>query len=131
MRVPDAVVPSLVLVAAAAGILGARLLEAPSVVLDFGPAVAGPSRAVGMVVQGVRCVDTAERCAHQLDEVPGVRRFTAWASRARVEIEYDPAAVDVPALVEAIEGPVYDGVAREYRFGTYVVREVDGRKTDS
>jgi hypothetical protein len=59
-----------------------------------------------------------------------VLSFAAYASRGRVEVTYDAAVVGVPALIEAIEGPVYDEAAREFRFGVYTVREMDGEKVD-
>lgn len=131
MRAPRLVVPGFVVLAAAAGVAGARFLERPSVVREFAPAADPASlRSVVLVVDGVRCVDTAATAAGQLEGVPGVSRFTAWASRAEVEVLYDPGVVDVAALTEALEGPLYDEASQEYRFGTYAVREVDGRKVD-
>ncbi len=131
MRVPRPVVPVLVALAAAAGVLGARFVERPSVVRDYASgADADGVRTTRLVVHGVRCVDTATAAALQLADVPGVKRFTAWAAGGRVEIRFDPAATDVAALIGALEGPVYDEASQEYRFGTYAVREVDGRKVD-
>lgn len=129
MRAPQWVVPALVAAAAAAGVGGARLFAAASVVHDYpAGAAATASRSVVFVVDGVRCVDTAERAAKQLADVPGAIRFTAWASRAKVEIAYDPAATGPQALRDAIEGPVHDEDTDEYLFGIYTVREVDGTK---
>lgn len=131
MKVPRPIVPALVALAAGAGVLGARFVERPSVVRDFAPgAEAAGVRTARFVVRGVRCVDTAAAAAQQLADVPGVKRFTAWASGGRVEIRFDPAATDVAALTGALEGPVFDEASQEYRFGTYAVREVDGRKVD-
>ena len=129
MRAPAWIVPALVVVAAAAGVGGARLFAAPSVVRDFGAAAPeGAVRRAVFVVDGVRCVDTAQRAADQLAGTPGVVRFAAWASRAKVEITFDPAVTDASALREAIEGPVHDATTGEYLFGVYSVREVDGVK---
>ncbi len=127
MRVPRWIVPVLVVAAAAAGIGGARLFAAPSVVREF--AIAAPEsapRRVVFLIEGVRCVDTAERAAAQLEDVPGVVRFTAWAPRARVEVTYDPAVTDASELKDAIEGPVYNEVTGEFLFGVFAVREMDG-----
>ena len=127
MRVPHWIVPALVVVAAVAGVGGARLFAAPSVVRDFGAAPPGAApRHVVFIVQGVRCVDTAERAARQLEDVPGVIRFTAWAARAKVEVIYDPAATGAPALKDAIEGPVFDEATGEFLFGVFAVREIEG-----
>ncbi len=125
------IVPALIVVCTAAAAGGARLFAAPSVTREFAAAAQGTvSRRVVFVVSGVRCVDTAEGAARQFAEVPGVLSFTAYASRGRVEVAYDAAVVGVPALIEAIEGPVYDESTQEFRFGVYVVREVDGAKVD-
>lgn len=131
VKVPAWVVPALVVACAAAGVGSARLFAAPSVVRNYAPIPSGiSSRTAVFVVEGVRCVDTAEAAARQLVDVPGVFRLTAWASRAKVEVVFDPAAVNPAALAEAIEGPVLDEATGEFRFGVYSVREVDGVKVD-
>jgi hypothetical protein len=131
VKAPLWIVPALIVACAAAGAGGARLFAAPSVTREFAQAAQGStSRRVVFVVGGVRCVDTAEGAARQLAEVPGALSFVAHASRGRVEVAYDAAVTSVPALIEAIEGPVYDEATQEYRFGVYTVREVDGAKID-
>lgn len=131
MKAPLWIVPALIVVCTAAAAGGARLFAAPSVTREFATAAQGTvARRVVFVVGGVKCVDTAEGAARQFAEVPGVLSFAAYASRGRVELTYDAAVVGVPALIEAIEGPVYDEAAQEFRFGVYVVREVDGAKVD-
>ena len=125
------IVPALIVACTAAAAGGARLFAAPSVTREFAAAAQGSApRRVVFVVSGVRCVDTAEGAARQFAEVPGVLSFAAYASRGRVEVTYDAAVADVPALIEAIEGPVYDEATQEFRFGVYIVREVDGGKVD-
>lgn len=132
VRAPAWIVPALVVAAAAAGVGGARLLAAPSVVRDFAAHAPGTAtRRAVFVVDGVRCVDTAERAAGQLAGVPGAIRFTAWAARAKVEVTYDPAVTTAEALREAIEGPVHDDSTGEFRFGVFAVREVNGVKVES
>lgn len=131
VKVPAWVVPALVVACAAAGVGSARLFAAPSVVRDYAPVPTGiSSRTAVFVVEGVRCVDTAEAVARQLVDVPGAFRLTAWASRAKVEVVFDPAAVSPAALAEALEGPVLDEATGEYRFGVYAVREIDGVRVD-
>jgi len=131
MKASPWIVPALIVACAAAGAGGARLFAAPSVTREFAAAAQGTAvRRVVFVVAGVRCVDTAEGVARQLAETPGALGFAAYASRGRVEVTYDPAVTDVPALIEAIEGPVYDEAAQEFRFGVYAVREVDGERID-
>ena len=129
MRAPWWIVPALVVTAASLGVTGARVFARPSVVRDYAPVPANaPAHAATFLVEGVRCVDTAERAARQLDGEPGVFRLTAWASQAKLEVTFDPSRTDVDALREALEGPVYDASTGEFRFGVYVVREVDGVK---
>ena len=120
--------PALVVLFALAGLGGARLFAVPSVVLDLSPAGLGARRTTVLVVDGVKCVDTAERAAGQVKGLPGVSRFVAYASRNRVEVTFDPAVSDVAKIVEAIEGPVHDPATGEYLFHVYHVVEIDGGK---
>lgn len=127
MKAPLWIVPVLIVLCAGLGLGGARLFAAPSVTRIFAvPPQGTVSRTVVLVINGVRCVDTAAGAARQLEDLPGALSFAAYASRGRVEVTYDAAVVDVPALIEAIEGPVYDEAAQEFRFGVFAVREVDG-----
>lgn len=127
MRVPHWVVPALVVLSAVAGVGGARLFAVPSVVVDLGPEKVGAApRTTVFVVDGVKCVDTAERAAGQLEGMAGVVRFVAYASRNRVEITFDPSATGVSQLREALEGPVLDKPSGEYHFHVYKVVEIDG-----
>lgn len=135
MRAPAWLVPLLVAACAAAGVAGARLLVAPSVVREYASpgAVkdAAALRTSVLVVKGVKCVDTAERAAKLLDGVAGVRRLEAFASRGRLEVTYDPESVDAPRLREALEAPVHEPATGEYLFGLYEVVEMDGVKIAS
>jgi len=132
MRVSGWIVPTLVVIAAVAGVGGSRLLAAPSLVREYAaaPPPGHDLRTATFVVNGVRCVDTAERAAHQIDGEPGVIRLTAWASRARLEVAFDPAATGVEAIRDAIEAPVFDADTGEITFGVYEVREIDGVKVE-
>jgi hypothetical protein len=131
MRPPRWIVPALVVLFAMGGIQGARLLSAPSVVREYGQAsAAGRLLTVAFVVQGIRCVDTAEGAAGQLEGVPGVVRFTAYASGSRAVVTYDPQRTDEAMLKEAIEGPVFNPAEGEYRFGVYKVIEVNGDRVE-
>lgn len=131
MRVPPWTVPLLVLLCAALGLAGARFLVRPSVVLDLAQAPSDADlRTTVLVVGGLFCVDTAERAAGQLDGLPGVFRFTAFASRNRAEVLYDPAVATVESIRKAIEGPIYDKKTGEFLFGLYRVVEADGVKYD-
>lgn len=120
--------PALVVLFALAGLLGARLFAVPSVVVDLPAAATGTTRTTVLVVDGVKCVDTAERAAGQVRSLPGVSRFVAYASRNRVEVTFDPAVSSAGKIVEAIEGPVHDPATGEYLFHVYRVVEIDGVK---
>ena len=128
MKVPGWSVPALVVLLTLAGVGGARLFAVPSVVLDLPTAGTGARRTTVLVVDGVKCVDTAERAAGQVKGLPGVSRFVAYASRNRVEVTFDPAVSGVAEIVEAIEGPVHDAATGEYLFHVYRVVEIDGGK---
>jgi len=126
MKTPAWVVPILVVLFAALGVGGARLLAVPSVVKDFPASRATASRTTVLIVEGVKCVDTAERAAGQLQDVAGVVKFTAYASRNRVEVAFDPKVTDPSKIREALEGPVHDAASGEYLFGVFRVVEMDG-----
>ena len=131
MRAPAWIIPALVVVFAAAGVGGAKLVVAPSLARAYADAVPGSDpRTSVFVVEGVKCVDTAERAARQLDGVAGVLSLEAFASRARVEVTYDPAHVDAEAIRSAFEGPVFEPATGEYLFGLYTVIEMDGLKIE-
>lgn len=125
------VIPALVVACTAAGVGGSKLVTAPSLTRTY--AAAGPdvtTRTSVFVVAGVKCVDTADRAARQLDGLSGVLGLEAFASRARVEVTYDPALTGVAAIREAFEAPVHDAVTGEYLFGLYKVIEMDDVKIE-
>lgn len=131
MRAPAWIIPVLVVAFAAAGVGGAKLVVAPSLTRAYADAAPGSAtRTSVFVVEGVKCVDTAERAARQLEGVPGVLSLEAFASRARVEVTYDAALVDAEAIRDAFEGPVHEPATGEYLFGLYTVIEMDGRKIE-
>ena len=126
MKVTPWTVPALVVLFAAMGLGGARFLAAPSIIRDYAAPPAGGGAVTVFKVRGMKCVDTAKAAAAQLEGVPGVVRFTAYASRHTAEIAYDPSAATVGILRKAIEGPVHDPETGEYIFGVYSVLEIDG-----
>jgi copper chaperone CopZ len=125
MKVTPWAVPALVVLFAALGLGGARFLAAPSVVREFAPAPAGGAAVTVFKVRGMKCVDTAQAAAAQLEGVPGVVRFTAFASHNRAEIAFDPAVASVERIRKSIEGPVHDKETGEYLFGVYSVIQID------
>ena len=129
-RVPGWTVPALVVLFAASGVGGARLFAVPSVAIDLLPASHGERRTTVLVVDGVKCVDTAERAARQLKGLAGVSRYVAYASRNRVEVTFDPSLSSGTRIVEALEGPVHEPATGEYLFHVYRVVEIDGVKVN-
>jgi hypothetical protein len=130
MKVPNWIVPALVVALALAGLGGAKLFAIPSLELEFqdtGLEAGSRTDTVELLVDGVRCVDTARRAASTLEDLPGVYRFVAYASRNRLEISYDPELLEIDQLVESLEGPVYDEESGEFLFHLFEVIEIDGR----
>ena len=127
MRVSGWLVPVLVARATGAGLVGARFLAAPSYSRDYA-AVTGRPETVRLVVRGLRCVDTAERLGGQFEDVPGILRYVAYASRNEARVTYDGAVTGPDAVRAAIEGPVVDPDSGEVEFGVFEVVSVDGRR---
>ncbi len=120
-------VPAVLLALVVAGVAAGSAIAIPSFTREFG-AHARQLESVTFTVDGIRCVDTARRAASQLDGVEGVARFTAYASRGRATISYDPSRTDAEALRRAIEGPMYEESTGEYIFNAYTVLDVDGQR---
>jgi NAD-dependent dihydropyrimidine dehydrogenase PreA subunit len=109
------------------GLSGAGLLVFPSFEHRFVEA-GDASAEVELIVAGVRCVDTAEQAAMQLDGVDGVIDVVAYASDARLVVGYDPAAIDVEAIVAALQSPVWDEASSSFLFGRF---RVESRSPDA
>ena len=89
MTVPRWIVPVLILIMTALGLWTARLIAIPSVTVDYskgGPSEIEGAAKVAFLVEGVRCVRTAERASMAFQDEPGVVRFTAFAARNTIEI---------------------------------------------
>lgn len=133
MRVSPWWIPAAVLVLALLGIGSASFVAVPSYTRDFQPAAAADAaglRTAVLLVEGLRCVDTAERAAVQLEDTCGIIRFVAFASRNRAEVTFDPAQTGPAAIIQAIESPVYNEATGEVAFQVYRVIEVDGIRRD-
>ncbi|HOB53351.1 MAG TPA: heavy-metal-associated domain-containing protein [Acidobacteriota bacterium] len=133
MRVSPWWIPAVVLLLALLGIGSASLVAVPSYTRDFRPAAAAGAvgqRTAVLLIEGLRCVDTAERAAVQLEGAPGIIRFEAFASRNRAEVTYDPSRTGPAAIIRAIESPVYNEATGEVAFGVYRVVDVDGISRD-
>jgi hypothetical protein len=132
MRLPGWTVPILVVAVAAASLAGARLLAFPSLSVEFrAPTPGSPTTVAVFLVDGVRCVDTAQQAAGALKDTDGVLRFVAYASRNRVDVTFDPDVCSVEMVRDALEGPILDGASGSFMFGLFRVIEIDGRPVNS
>lgn len=121
---PSWVIPLALVVLTAAGVAGGRAFALPSYTHEYAAAASGERDTVTLVVQGVRCVDTAARAAAQLEGLPGVLALVAYASRNELKVDYAPALVGLDDIRAALEGPVHDPVTGEYHFHMFEVLEV-------
>lgn len=65
-------------------------------------------------VSGLKCRGTARTFAQQIQDVPGVVSFVAYARTHSAVVEYDRAVTDPDAIREAFERPiVHEGKAYE------------------
>jgi copper chaperone CopZ len=119
-------VPLLVLLTASLGIRGASLFAAPSFAKDFAAVSGRPVQTVRFTIRGLRCVDTAQRVAGQLEDVPGVLRYVARAARSEAQVTYDPIVTDPQALRAAIEGPIIDAASGRILFHQFEVVSMEG-----
>jgi hypothetical protein len=131
MKVPNWIVPPLIVLFTLLGLGAARLMAIPSVTLEF-PAARQADAArrvdtVTLLVDGVRCVDTARRAASTLEDVAGVLSYTAYASRNRVEVGFDPDVTSAAQVAAALEGPVWEKETGEILFHQFKVLEIDGQ----
>ena len=128
LRVPGPAVAALVVAMTLGGLVAADLVAFPSYSRTYVAPASTSVQRVTLVIDGLRCVDTARQVAAQLDGRPGVVSLTAYAADHEAEIAYDPSAIGVAALIEAIEGPVLDERSGEFLFHLYrVIRQEDPR----
>jgi copper chaperone CopZ len=73
-------------------------------------------------VAGLKCRGTSNAFAQQIQNVPGVISFVAYARTHSAIVEYDPALTDPEAIREAFERPiVHEG--KEYEVFKMVSRK--------
>jgi len=129
MKLPKGIVPLLIVLLTVAGLGLARLFAIPSVTLEFpvpGDYHSSSIQTTVFLVEGLECVKSANSAGSTLTEIPGIRRFVAYASRNRAEITFDASLTDPKEIRAAIEGPVYDEETGEFLFHSYKVLEIDG-----
>ena len=123
------VVPILIVLITVGALYGATVFAIPSVVVEYppGPHPSAHVQTVVMIVDGVRCVDTAATAAMGLNDTPGVMRCEAFASHSRLEVTFDPQVTTPEALRESIEGPIYDTETGNFLFNQFKVARIDNK----
>ena len=110
--------------AVAAGLLTAEWVVFASFQRTYSTAQPRSTASALFTVDGVRCVDTAQMAAAQLDEVAGVLTLTAHASDRQLRITYDPAQTGPEAIRQALEGPVLEEKSGAFLFNVFRVLEI-------
>src|SRR5918998_3987115 len=67
---------------------------------------------ISLPVSGMTCAACARRVEKAISGTAGVRAANVNLATEKATVEYDPASVGLPGLVEAVEGAGY-GVVRE------------------
>lgn len=131
MKVPLHIVPVVIVLCTLAGIYASGFFAIPSFTRTYYEAPEHNVATVTLLVEGVFCVDTARLASNALESMNGVYDFTAYASRNKLDIRFDPTRTTPDRIALAIEGPIYDDGTGEYLFRLFRVIEVDNRKRDA
>lgn len=115
-------VPVFVVGLTVAGIAGAEWIAIPSYNKQWVASIPTSAQETRLVVDGLRCVDTARAVAQQLNGLDGVFEFVGYASRRLAVITYDPTRITRTRIREAIEAPVYDPASGQFFFNRFKVR---------
>ena len=126
MKVPYTLVPVAIVLVTVASLWSTHLFSIPTLTVVYGEP-AGDVRTAHLLVQGVKCKDTAKRAASSLEDTPGLLRCVAYASYNRMEIDYEPGRISMDEIREMLEGPVYAKETGEFLFHQFKVIEIDGR----
>ncbi len=134
MKVPQILVPILIVILTAAGLSATRFIMIPSITKTFDKAEQIPlERTVTakFIIEGMKCVSTAEMAASTLEDLKGIKSLNAYASYNRLEVSFDPSIAKEADIVEALEGPVFDEESMEILFKQFKVVEIDGKPLDN
>lgn len=63
--------------------------------------------------QRMHCEGCENRVTRLLKAVPGVARVRARASDQRIDVQFDPAVVDVPTMADRLKGAGYETTITE------------------
>ncbi len=131
MKLPPWIVPLLIMLATVAGLSSSRLFAIPSLTVDYpAPAESPPvnTQITTFIVNGVKCVTTAQGVANALKSLPGILKLKAYGSYNRVEILFDPSQTNIKAIKKVIEGPIFDEKTANIYFNQFKVIEIDSQK---
>jgi hypothetical protein len=106
MKIHPVLLPPLVIAAFFATVLGGQAWELPTMQHEFSTADA-EGQQVEMIVDGLRCRGTSNFFVARLQEIPGLLGVTTYVQEHRAAIQYDPEAITVEGIREAIEEPVF------------------------
>jgi len=129
MKVTTWSVPLIIIVMIVLSVTTSRLFAIPSLTIDFikpEQTTGLSTRVTTLIVEGVKCVDTARAASNAVAFKKGVVRFTAFASYNRVEITYEPTLISPADIKAAFEGPIFDPETGEFLFNQFKVRSIDG-----
>jgi polyferredoxin len=115
-------VPVFVVGLTATGIAGAQWIAIPSYTKQWIAQAPPSAQEIRLIVDGLRCVDTARAVAQQLRDLDGVVEFVGYASRRMAVVTYDPTRTTQTRIREAIEAPVYDPVSGQFFFHRFKVK---------
>jgi hypothetical protein len=132
MKVSFFIIPVLIVGLTIAGLNGTSLFRIPSaelVIKEDDPEIE-TMRAV-FIIDGVACRDLALTAMGNLSGLDGVYRGIAYASYNRIDVVYDPGLIDLAAIYEAFEDPVFVEDTGEFVFNMFKVLEVNGKRIEA
>lgn len=65
-----------------------------------------------LAIEGMHCTSCAMTIDEELEDLPGVKRAKTSYAKATSDVEYDPEAVTVEALIGAVKGAGYTATIR-------------------
>ena len=131
MKIPQWIIPVLLVTAILGGVQASKLIRIPSAVIIVDSDYSGTNseRAV-FIVKGASCRDKANEAMGSLKNLQGVIKATAFASHNRIEVDYNPDVTGIDAIVDKIEGPVFSEDGTEILFNVYQVVKINGKPVE-
>ena len=99
------IIPAVLVLLAAAGLVGANYISVPTLTYVFNENFEGQTARAELIVQGVRCHGMADFLREHIESLPGLVSMVAYAGKHRVIIEYSASEVSLDDIVSAINAP--------------------------